>query len=556
MLVRSARVATFAFLVIVSLLVPLGRADAASHTIRGRVTSYPTGLPIAGASVRAYANSLQLGSVQTAEDGSYMIVFDADSLPAGDGSVTASASGHVFATASFDPLETDTVKDFPLRIYGTVSGTLHHAVSGQPISNFKVATTRFDGTSWVAEWEGWANNGNFMIYSAMPDTYRICAGGIGKGFARQCFDGFDIHSTSDLAAATPVVVGDGAAVNGIHLHVSEGNKIRGTIRDERTMDPLGRTQLLMQLYDSLGNLLEFTSIDSDDAGAYELNGVPTGTFYVTASIPAGPMRGMRLYPGIECPADTCPSITNGQPLVVSSGGTVGGIDFSFRPMATLSGAVTDRATGQPVGGARVIACVLPILMWSTCYGATSDPGDGHYELDLDSRTYTLYANAPDSHANQIYPDTPCLDGFCGRNDSPQITVYQGDHLTGYDFALRRSSRISGTVREVITGEPLRWASVAVFDANYKFLWSVWPTSESGSYLTAKWPSGTYYLAAYYTWSSGCSFYLDRPCPPSASDPIAIAAVAPTPVVVADGEVREGIDIRIPSSDRVFTNGFD
>lgn len=545
----------FALLAIAFLFSLPNHADAAMHTIRGRVTSYVTGLPVADAQINASIGGSQFASVRTSDDGRYTIVSDVDSLPGDTGTIHVWTNNYIYAQGSFDPAENNVTLDFVLRQFGRILGTVRNADTGEPIANVLTQAIHFNGSSWVVKMNRSSEgNGDFFLFSLFPDTYRACAGGIGTRFARRCFDGFDIHSTNDLAAATPVVVSDGEDVSGIQLPVSEGGRIRGSIRDERNNNPI-RTQLFFELYDTNGNLLEETSISSDDSGTYDLSGVPDGTFYMAVRIGYGAMRGKRLYPNIECPAEACPPVTSGQTIVVSHGSIVDGIDFSFRPVATLSGKVTDRSTGQPLGGVKVVACVLPIIIWGDCYLGMSNAVDGRYGIDLDNKRYMIYAVALESHANQIYPDTACLDDFCQRNDAFSFMANEGDHLSGYDFALRRSSRISGTVLHASTGEPLSWATVAVFDANYKFLWSVWPTNESGSYLTAKWPSGTYYLAAYYSWSSSCGFYLDRPCPPSATDQAAIAAVHPTPVVVEDGELREGIDIRF-LPDRIFASYFD
>jgi hypothetical protein len=137
-----------------------------------------------------------------------------------------------------------------------------------------------------------------------------------------------------------------------------------------------------------------------------------------------------------------------------------------------------------------------------------------------------------------------------------FSVEEGDHLSNRDFALARASHISGTVKDVLTGNPIGGASIAVFDSTYKFLWSQWPTPESGAYTTGKWPAGTYYVAAYSPWSTNCAFHADRPCPSSPTDQAGIAAIGPTPVIVGNGETRTGVDIRIHAEDYVFSDGFD
>lgn len=392
-----------------------------------------------------------------------------------------------------------------------------------------------------------------------PGIYRICAGGISTGFTRQCFDEVPIRQASDYASAVPVEITDGSVAEGIGVRISEGGRITGTLRDARNGSPVRFHNFLMQVYDSSGALLEdqYLRPRLDIDGHYELDGFPDGTFYLVGEAYAGEFHGRQIYPGIACPNGDCSPVTNGQPITISNGQTVSGIDFQLEPTAVLKGVVRDRATQQPIGNVAVSACELPVIAFPSCRTAFSDPTTGKYEVAVDVGSHTLYALAPDSHVNIIYPDTPCLTYACSRQNVFSVSVQQGDSRDGLDLELPKAARISGVVADSATGAPLQGAYVALFDSNYRYLWNMWVSDSGGIYETPAWVSGTYYVAAYNErWSLECALYPGLPCPATYNDPAAIEAANPTPVIVAEGELKAGIDIAIVKPGKIFVDGFD
>jgi len=439
----------------------------------------------------------------------------------------------------------------------SISGNVRDAHTGSPIKSAYVSVQRIDDAAGAVPLNVsyTKDDGSFDVYYLDAGSYRVCTGGEDDTFARQCFDGVDIHFAGDYAAASTIVVTDGQTRSGVDFHVTEGGTIRGTIRDKGTGHPAGRMRMQMDLHDGAGNLVETSYLYTEDSGAYELPGIPSGSFYLVASPSYSVYGGTQLYPEIDCPNGDC-IIANGQAITFSGAESHDGIDFSFDAEASVAGVVRDRTSGNPLGGVQVTACLLSSPIWPPCYSAISDASDGRYVIALEPGPYNLIAYAPDSHVDTIQPDKPCLRDICLQSRDLSFSVDEGDHLSGRDFTLARASHISGTVTDILGGAPIAWASIAVFDSNYQFLWSQWPTPESGVFTTGKWPSGTYYVAAYDSWPGNCAFYANRPCPSDRADHAAIAAIGPTPVIVGDGETRTGIDIRIHGEDYVFSDGFD
>ena len=95
-------------------------------------------------------------------------------------------------------------------------------------------------------------------------------------------------------------------------------------------------------------------------------------------------------------------------------------------------------------------------------------------------------------------------------------------------------------------------AILLYDSAYNQIWTGF--AFDGAYSTDAWLPGTYYVEALgESQLSGCAFYLDRPCPDDGGSP---ADVDPTPVTVAAGETRTGVDFHLPPADAIFTSGFE
>ncbi|MFG2558641.1 S8 family serine peptidase [Streptomyces sp. NPDC048496] len=113
-----------------------------------------------------------------------------------------------------------------------------------------------------------------------------------------------------------------------------------------------------------------------------------------------------------------------------------------RSAATVTGTVTDRATGRPVAGAAVEATT------GTARRSVTTAADGTYKLNLNADTYTVR-----------------VSGYGYRTATEEnLTVTTGEHVTK-NLALDAVPvhAVSGTVLDV-TGKPLKGATVRFTDA--------------------------------------------------------------------------------------------
>ncbi|MFD5205709.1 S8 family serine peptidase [Streptomyces anulatus] len=118
------------------------------------------------------------------------------------------------------------------------------------------------------------------------------------------------------------------------------------------------------------------------------------------------------------------------------------VDVAPRSAATVTGSVTDRATGKPLSGVTVKAQA------GTARRSVTSAADGTYKLNLNADTYTLTTSGY-GYATAIVED---------------FTVTTGEHVT-QDVPLDAVPvhAVSGTVVDV-TGKPLKGATVKFTDA--------------------------------------------------------------------------------------------
>jgi hypothetical protein len=253
----------------------------------------------------------------------------------------------------------------------------------------------------------------------------------------------------------------------------------------------------------------------------------------------------QLYPGIACEDSECPPVTDGQTLTVSGGSSLSSIDFTVHPSVVVKGRVTDAVNGQGVGGVRV-------QFSSSGTAAISAAGSGEYVLYVgEGGSFRVYAVGAPPHINQVFPNIDCLVFQCSGTGQP-FSAVRGSVFEHVDFALQPGATIAGTIYDANSGLP-RYGNVVVYDSDFNLVWTPSGTDESGSYMSATWYPGTYYVKATTgLGSSACAFYDARPCPAENQDP---ATVMPTPLLVGPGEIRDGIDFHL-DADTVFRNGFD
>ena len=545
--VGLARAGVAVGMLLASLAPSPARADIVD--LSGHVTVNLTGAPVAGARVsitaaEALGPPVEVGSATTDAGGFYLWIGVCSSA-FGNCGIAVDVPPYLPASALFADDVPVQVIDLALLTPARVTGTVRFA--GQSPAGIDVTAEMYveDVGLWSQVSDGVAaEDGSYAVENLPPGTYRICTGYDSHGAVRQCFDHADMPPTATDPDATPIDVAEGSEHDGIDFDLTLGGVLSGTIYDGYLGAPLANEPVAMTLYDVDGNWLMAGAADA--SGAYRLDGVPDGTFYLGVSAGSVFADGIQWYPGVVCTVDDCPPPTSGQALTILGANEIDGLDFTVHPQVVVEGRVFDPASGSGLGGIEV----------GVYSGGIRGPVFAHTD---DTGAYRFYWNADDPisvgafnaspRVDSVYPGASCIGSHCVGTSTP-VSGALGSVLTGIDIPMLLGAALSGTISRVDNGLP-GTATIELYDSSFTPIW----TGEllEGGYVTDAWLPGTFYVEGTGAYPlTGCFFFDDSPCPGD-GDP---RGASPTPIDVAAGEIRTGVDFRFPAVDPIFAEGFE
>ncbi|HXY39136.1 MAG TPA: carboxypeptidase regulatory-like domain-containing protein [Vicinamibacteria bacterium] len=304
-------------------------------------------------------------------------------------------------------------------------------------------------------------------------------------------------------------------------------RISGLVTDGATGAALAN--VWVDILDSSGSLVSYG--ETDGAGAYTASGLLAGSYYALTWNGAGYFDV--LYQGVPCPLRSC-DVTSGTPIVVRPGATTAGIDFPLPRGGRITGRLTDAVTGLPIASAYVD--VFDSSGQAVTYGTADSSGTYTQYSGLPSGTYYVRTEAY-SYLDELYADIPCVQGACTVTSGTPIAVTTGLATTGIDFSLTPGGRISGTVKEAVTGQPVP-ADVEVYDSSGVHVAEAY-TDPAGAYVAVGLlASGTYYAEAVTSDRYLDQLYQGIPCP------ISCTPTSGTPIGVTVGATTTGIDFAL------------
>jgi hypothetical protein len=298
--------------------------------------------------------------------------------------------------------------------------------------------------------------------------------------------------------------------------------IQGTLTDADSGLPLDFE--FVEVYNALG---DYVDQDLTDEGAYSIDDLPAGTYFVLTDTED---HLDELYNGIPCPKGAC-NVTTGSPVQVTPGGITTDIDFALAKGGRIIGTVTDAGSGLPLG----FEFVRVFNALGESVGLDLTEFSGQFLVGgLPTGTYYALADARD-HLDELYSDIPCPLTACNVTGGVPIGVTLGSDTTGIDFALDTGGRVIGNVTERLTGLPLDFEFVDLYNALGDRVDSGL-TDSSGHYLIGGLPSGVYFAGTDTLGDYFDELYDDLPCPNESCDP-----TSGTPITVALNDDTEGID---------------
>lgn len=499
--------------------------------VSGRVTDLASGQGVGGVVVRLYWNEgsyYSYSSAQTAADGTYafqnlspgtyfLLTRDSrytdelyDGFPCEQNCTVSDGTPVVVASGGITP-----GIDFALQLGGSVAGTVTSAATGEPLSNIEV-TVWNSNVAVASAYTG--SNGTYSVPGLPAGTYYATTDSW-SSYADQLYDGLPCEPGCAVTSGTPIVVALGETTENVDFSLSTYGAFRGRVLDSSTGFPVDYAEVLT--YRADGTLIGYDY--ADETGGYVSGGLLAGTYFAVAS--SGTHLD-ELWDAHPCQPSCDP--TTGTPIAVTFGQTRDGIDFGLDLGGGVTGRVTEAVTGESLNG-------VPVEVFDAAgMGVWSDytNGFGSYAArDLPAGTYFARLRKTKTHLGQLWNGLPC-EGDCAVTVGTPIPVSTGSATTGVDFALVSLGKISGTVTDAITGQPIGGIYVTVYNASGTYLGYRY-TSANGTYRVTGLTAGNYFAradASGYVAQLYDGIACPTPCTVTGGTPIPVALSAETPGV--------------------------
>lgn len=305
-------------------------------------------------------------------------------------------------------------------------------IFGSSHNLFDIATTAADGSySSVG-----LPDGDYFAWAISPTH------------VAELYDDIPCIGQCDVTTGTPIVLAAGAGAQDVDFALDPGASISGTVVDAASSSPL--QNLFVVVYSDGGSLLKGESTAAD--GTYTVGGLPAGS-YRARTFDLDYID--ELYDDLPCPFSCDP--TTGTAIALAAATETPGIDFALDLGGSITGRVTDEATGDPLAGLQVVVADGSFNQKSAFTSSTGAYSAG----GLPAGTYFARTSSS-THLDELYDDLPC-EPSCNPTTGTPISVAQGLATSGIHFALARPISITGTVRDAVTESPLVAVPVTAYD---------------------------------------------------------------------------------------------
>lgn len=311
--------------------------------------------------------------------------------------------------------------------------------------------------------------------------------------------------------------------------------VSGTVTNQLTSAPIADMEI--DVYNTYGGWSGYSYTDA--SGNYTITGLDAGTYYARTWDWAG-MYANEVYDNIPC-GGYC-DVTAGTPITVVDGSTTPAIDFVLEAPGSISGTVTDSATGDPITGGSVVV-LDSNNQW---IGEAPLDAAGHYTVP-GIVTGSWYVKADDYDFNnyyvaELYDDIPCPSN-CDPTAGTPVPVVNGSDTPNIDFALDVGGSIQGTITDASTGAPLESVYINVYNPSGLPV-SYGYTDTAGDYYAGGLSTGNYYVITWNWQDYIDEIYDNIPCP------FGCDVTTGTAVTVTSGNPTTGIDFQLSQGGRI------
>jgi hypothetical protein len=376
----------------------INAAMVSGGQITGTVTSAAAGTAIAGICVQAYSGTGAVAAfTQTSASGAYTL----NPLPTGaysvgfldcngygyvaeyyNGKATLATGNSVTVTAG----ATTSGINAAIAAEGRISGAVTDKTTQEVLAGFCVDV--YDASGNVTASASTDATGAYTTPALPSGSYRLsffsCDGSY--TYPMQYYNG-----KATLSAADPVIVKNGATTAGVNAALVSGGQITGIVTDSVTHAPVAGICALA--LDSNGNNVIMASTDA--TGAYTIPDLQTGPYRVEFYSQCGTMNYVTQYYNGKA------TLASADPVSVTVGSTISGIDAKMAHGGEITGTATDRTTGAAI--------------WGLCVDAFDTNGND-VAAGYTDRTgaYTIYGAPPGAARVEFYSQPLAFsDPSCG-----------------------------------------------------------------------------------------------------------------------------------------------
>ncbi|AKS41484.1 MSCRAMM family protein [Wenzhouxiangella marina] len=365
--------------------------------------------------------------------------------------------------------------DFNLRQGGRIEGNVEDAgsLSGLP----GVVVEAYDGLGQLLASAPTDVAGNYRIEGLPTGNYFLRTRNL-IGYQDQLHAGASCNPFCDPVTGTPVPVTETVVTPGIDFSLVQSAALSGTV----TLSGGPIANVTVEVYGAIGNLLGTTLSAAD--GSFEFNSLAAGEFYLRTRNPFG--HADVLYVSEACVGSAC-QVRRGDPIVLSPGSSVSGLNLDLQPGALISGEVHDRLVpATKLSGVRV---QLLDARGAVAFEATSD-ANGEFQFEaLAAGDYHLVTRDTPGYVDQTLGGTPCPSACDGLNGSV-VTITAGSTSAGNVLDLAPGASVSGNV--LAGGSPAVGAIAQVYNASGVPVYQQ-PTNPSGNYEIDQLPDGDFFV---------------------------------------------------------------
>lgn len=432
----------------------------------------------------------------------------------------------------------------------SISGVVTAASNGADLSGICVSALD-EGTGTVTTPVTTTATGTYTISSLPAGSYAVhFTNGCGNAanYADQWY-----NNKPTLGYATILKLTSTEAKTGVNAKLAVGASVSGVVTAASNGADLSGICVMAQ---NKTNYQDYGDTAVTTSGTYTITGLPAGSYAIHFTDGCGNATNYadQYY-------NNAYTIQAANAVKVASGGAATGVNASLVLGASVSGTVTDSATGATVSGVCVTA--TDTTNYYLFAGTSTLPSGTYSILGLDPGTYTVgfqvCNNSSVDLQNQWY------DGASSPSTATPLTFVAGTTDSAINAALLPGGAISGKITSASTAKALSGICVYAFSTNAP-TYAFGSSASTGNYVIKGMAAGSYAVDFY----TGCGnkgnyvpqYYNDAPDYQSAT-PVAVTvgqttgsinavmapggAISGTVKSAATGKVISNICVRINST---------